>query len=105
MTVITAGREVHSQAKATDAERITPICEVIIEGVHAEDVVPSEEQDYVHDQENASDDVAPRGTLLISFLFVLKDAQVLEHLRLVNLEDHSNSFLISLVSVRFLISL
>ena len=99
MTVIFAGREVHSQAKASDVQRITPVREEIIEGFHAEDVTPREKQDYVHNQESASDDVAPRGKVLISFLFVLKDAQMLEHLRLVNLEDHSNSFLISLVSV------
>jgi len=59
LTVILAGREVHSQAKATNAQCITPVRKEIIEGAHAEDVAPREEQNYVHDQEHASDDVAP----------------------------------------------
>ena len=74
LAVVSAGREVNGQAKATDAQRITPISEEVIEGAHAEDVVPREEQGYVHDHKHSSDDVAPGGTLVISFLFVLKDA-------------------------------
>ena len=59
LSVISTAGKVHRQAETAHVQRDAPIREVLIEAAHSEDVVPGEEQDDVHDQEEASGDVAP----------------------------------------------